>query len=212
MLIDPFAEDLRALAGIDFLWKNYGSSRLSRLSVPAGSRLLADGTTLLQQRRSNVKNWLTLSAFLSAAWLAWSGYFDQPFLLLLGLMSVVATVSLASRMRIIDDEGTPLKFGLRPIPYAFWLVKEIVLANIDVARRILDPELPIRPKMVCVKANQKTELGRVIHANSITLTPGTVSVDIQNDQIWVHSLTLEGADADSTGDMDRRICVLETGN
>ena len=163
----------------------------------------------LHQRRTNVKHWLPLGIFLSAAWLAWSGYFDQPFLLLLGLMSVALTVSLASRMSIVDDEGTPLDFGLRPLAYALWLVKEIVMANIDVARRILDPELPICPKMVCVKANQKTELARVILANSITLTPGTVSVDMQREQIWVHALSLEGAEDDAAGNMDRRVCALE---
>ena len=156
-----------------------------------------------------MKHWLILSVFLSAVWLAWSGYFDQPFLLCLGLASVAMTVGLASRMRIVDDEGTPLEFGLRPIPYGVWLLKEIVQANIDVARRILDPELPIYPNLVCVKANQRTELGRVILANSITLTPGTVSVDMQNDRIWVHALSLEAADEDASGDMDHRVRSLE---
>ena len=156
-----------------------------------------------------MKHWLTLGVFLSAVWLAWSGYFDQPFLLGLGLLSVMGTVSLASRMRIVDDEGTPLDFGLRPVPYAFWLIREVVKANIDVAARILDPELPIHPRLVCVKARQKTELGRVILANSITLTPGTVSIDMQGHQIWVHSLTLEAAEEDVSGEMDRRVCALE---
>ena len=146
---------------------------------------------------------------LAAIWLAWSGYFDQPFLLLLGLLSVASAVALAMRMRIVDEEGTPIGFRLRPLFYALWLVKEIVKANLEVTRTILDPSLPIHPQLVCVKANQKTELGRVILANSITLTPGTVSVSLQHDQIWVHALSPEGAEEDSSGDIDRRVCELE---
>lgn len=160
-------------------------------------------------RRSNVKHWLLLGVFLSAVWLAWSGYFDQPFLLLLGLASVVSTVILAIRMQIVDDEGTPVEFGLRPLAYALWLCKEIVKANIEVARIILDPDLPIRPQIFRVKTTQRTELGRVILANSITLTPGTVSIDMQENQIWIHALSLENAEEDSSGDMDRRVLALE---
>lgn len=159
-----------------------------------------------------MKHWLILGIFLAAIWLTWSGYFDQPFLLFLGLLSVVATVTLASRMGIVDDEGTPTDFGLRPIPYACWLISEIVKANLEVTRRILDPDLPIRPRMICIKANQKTDLGKVIFANSITLTPGTVSVDMEHDRIWVHALSHAEADDDASGDMDRRVCDLESGS
>lgn len=156
-----------------------------------------------------MKHWLLLGVILSAVWFGWSGYFDQPFLLLLGLLSVITTVMLALRMGIVDDEGTPIGFGLRPLSFAVWLLKEIVKANLEVTRVILDRDLPIRPHMVRVKSTQRTELGRVILANSITLTPGTVSVDMQNDQIWVHSLSSEGAEDDASGDMDRRVSALE---
>ena len=156
-----------------------------------------------------MKHWLLLGVVLSAVWLGWSGYFDQPFLLLLVLFSVAVTVALAMRMRIVDDEGTPIGFGLRPLSFAVWLCKEIVKSNMVVTRIILNPALPIKPQLVRVKANQRTVLGRVILANSITLTPGTVSIDMQQDQIWVHSLSAEGAAEDASGDMDRRICALE---
>lgn len=85
-----------------------------------------------------------------------------------------------------------------------------MLANIDVARRILNPKLPIAPMMIRVKASQKGDLARVIFANSITLTPGTVSVDMQGDEIAVHALTPEAAEFDETGEMDRRVSRLET--
>ncbi len=156
-----------------------------------------------------MKYTLTLGIALASIWLLWSGHFDDPFLIFLGFVSVVLSVVIAGRMQITDEEGTPLGMGLRPIGYAIWLAKEIVKANVEVARLIVDPELPVRPRMICVHANQKTELGRVILANSITLTPGTVSVDLQADRIWVHALSFEGAEEDLTGDMDRRVCGLE---
>ncbi len=151
----------------------------------------------------------TLGITLAAIWMLWSGHLE-PLMLVLGGLSCAGTLWLARRMGIVDEEAAPFHLGIRPFTvYAPWLIKEIVRANIDVARRILDPKLPIRPRLICVKASQRTELGRVIYANSITLTPGTVSVDMQGDRIWVHALSLEGAEEDMSGDMDRRVCQLE---
>ena len=156
-----------------------------------------------------MKRSLLLGFLLASVWLLWSGHFAEPFLLVLGISSVVAVTTLAARMQIADDEGAPIGLGLRPISYALWLGKEIIVANIEVTKTILDKNLPIQPKMVRVKASQRTELGRVILANSITLTPGTVSVDMQGDRIWVHALSHEGAEDDLSGDMDERVCDLE---
>ncbi len=158
----------------------------------------------------NVKRTIILVVILAIAWLLWSGHFlSQPFLLLLGALSIGFVVWLAERMHIKDAEGAPIGMGLRPVGYLFWLIKEVIKSNIEVTRVILDPKLPIHPRMIRVRAGQKTELGRVILANSITLTPGTVSVDMQGDRIWVHALSFEGAEDDLSGDMDRRISSLE---
>jgi multicomponent Na+:H+ antiporter subunit E len=156
-----------------------------------------------------VKRTIFLSIVLAGIWLLWSGHYRNPFLLLLGLTSVSMVVLLAGRMEITDDEGAPIGLGFRPIGYAVWLAKEIVRSNIEVTRLILDPNLPIHPRMIRVEANQKTELGRVILANSITLTPGTVSVDMQGNRIWVHALSFDDAEEDLSGDMDRRVSKLE---
>ena len=154
-----------------------------------------------------MKRTISLAFVLSVTWALWSGHFFEPFLLLLGAFSIVGVILLYRRMQILDDEIAPL-LGVKPIAYGLWMITEIVLANIEVAKLIVDPKLPIRPQMIRVKANQATELGRVILANSITLTPGTVSVDMQGDRIWVHALSFEGAEEDLSGDMDRRICEL----
>ncbi len=79
----------------------------------------------------------------------------------------------------------------------------------DVTKRILDPRLPISPCLIRVKTSQTSDVGRVIYANSITLTPGTISIALEDDEILVHALTREGAEGLAGGDMDRRAAAFE---
>lgn len=152
---------------------------------------------------------LSLGIVLAILWLLLSGYFEA-LLLLLGLGSVILVVHLALRMDVVDHEGHPvhLKF-MGTINYWSWLLKAIIIANIDVCKRILSPAMPISPVVVKVKSCQATDLGHVIYANSITLTPGTVSMNVDGDVIEVHALTREGAEELQSGEMDRRISCME---
>lgn len=145
-------------------------------------------------------------------WVLWSGHFDNPFLIGLGVGSCMICLWLTTRMRIVDEEGAPAQLGVLPIVlYALWLAKEIVLANVVAAKIILSPTLPLRRNLMRVSANQASELGRVIFANSITLTPGTVAVRLQGNEILVHGLSLlETAQQISAG-MGARVCRLECG-
>ncbi|MHC4958576.1 MAG: Na+/H+ antiporter subunit E [Planctomycetota bacterium] len=150
--------------------------------------------------------WLGLT--LAAVWLLWSGYFIlQP--LILGAASVLLVLWIALRMRIVDREGVPLDLLARLPLYVPWLMWEIVKANIDVTRRILSPRLPISPRVIEIDSSQRRDLARVIYANSITLTPGTVTIDVRGRHFTVHALTKEAADGVLTGDMDRRCTRLE---
>lgn len=149
-----------------------------------------------------------LVSVMSFVWVAWSGHFE-PLLLGFGVVSIIITVWLSKRLHGIDSEGQPLQVSL--IFYFFWLIKEIILANVDVIKRILSPEMPISPTWVKVKAVQKTRFGRVLFANSITLTPGTVSVQIDDDTILVHGLSQDGASSlvgDEGGDMGLKVTSL----
>lgn len=124
-------------------------------------------------------------------------------------MSCLFCLYLAHRMRIVDEEGAPAQLGIRPFTqYAPWLAKEIVVSNIEVAKIVL-LGLPLKRNLVVVKSGQKSELGKVIFANSITLTPGTVSVDMESDSVIVHALNLAEANDDQTGEMDARVSRLE---
>ncbi|TWU48116.1 Na+/H+ antiporter subunit E [Rubripirellula reticaptiva] len=157
-----------------------------------------------------MKYTLTLGAALFANWLLWSGHFDNPFLIGMGIASCGVSLWLSQRMKIVDEEGAPAQLGFRPFTqYAPWLIKEIVVSNIQVAKIILSAKMPLKRNIVMVTASQKSPLGRVIMANSITLTPGTVSMDLIGNKIKVHALSLEEAEEDMSGDMDRRITRLE---
>ena len=155
-----------------------------------------------------MKHTIALAVALLAAWLLWSNYF-VPLLISLGVVSVFIVVVLSRRMKLVDEEGAPVHLRPRLFLYAPWLVWEVVKANLDVAKRVLHPGLPIHPMLIKVKAGQRSDLGRVIYANSITLTPGTVSVDIEGETITVHALSKEAADGVLTGAMDARVTKLE---
>jgi multicomponent Na+:H+ antiporter subunit E len=155
-----------------------------------------------------VKSTIALILVLSGVWLLWSGHLD-PLLLSLGAASVLSVVAIIRRMGLMDDETAPLGLPLRAPLFLPWLFWEIVKANVDVARRITDPRLPISPRLIRVKAGQKEDLGRVIYANCITLTPGTVSVDVENAEITVHALTREAAAGIQSGVMDRKVTRFE---
>ena len=151
---------------------------------------------------------ISLGLLLFGVWLLLSGLFE-PLLLGLGVVSCLLVVLIAHRMDVIDREGHPIHLGWRIVIYWFWLALEIVKANIDVARRILDPKLPIHPVLIRLQACQKSELGLVIYANSITLAPGTVSVQVEAGEILVHAIAEEPAEALQQGGMDRRVSAVE---
>lgn len=93
-----------------------------------------------------------------------------------------------------------------------FLAREILIANLDVARRILTPGKSISPELVNVDVPQRTDLGRVIYANAITLTPGTVSVRLDKDRVLVHALSGEGAEDLRSGRMAREVPEAEREN
>ena len=150
----------------------------------------------------------SLFLFLFALWLLLSGFFE-PLLLGLGLVSCALVAWIAHRMDVIDHEGHPIHLTWRAPIYWAWLAWEIVKSSIAISRIIIDPKLPIAPRVIKVKASQADELGHVIYANSITLTPGTVSIDVVDHSIVVHALTEETAADLETGDMDRRVTRME---
>jgi multicomponent Na+:H+ antiporter subunit E len=152
---------------------------------------------------------LALSTLLSAFWLINSGHYT-PLILFFMVVSVLFVSVLCRQMDVVDGESQPLNLTFTIPIYWLWLIKEVVVANIAVARCVWQGPESISPSVIKVKANQKTDLGIVIYANSITLTPGTVSIDLEGNEITVHALTRESAADLLTGEMDRRVCRVES--
>lgn len=151
---------------------------------------------------------INLTVFLIIIWLLLSGHFT-PLLITLGILSTLLVVFIATRASLIDREIHPLLLKPAIMTYWLWLAREIIKSNIDVAHRILDPRRPISPKVFTVRAGQKTDLGKVTYANSITLVPGTVTMDVDGDVFTVHALTREAAADLESGEMNRRLCNAE---
>ncbi len=154
------------------------------------------------------KHGFRLFITLFIVWLLWSGHYGV-LLIIFGVISCLIVLAITLKMKIADPVGQPMHLLGRAFFYWPWILWEIFKANIGVTRIILNPKLPISPNMIQVKASQKTALGKVIYANSITLTPGTVSVDVTDDTITVHALSHDNAEELLTGEMDRRVTKME---
>ncbi|MBA4208476.1 MAG: hypothetical protein C0454_03000 [Parvibaculum sp.] len=160
-------------------------------------------------RREKMTKALGLLVALFALWLALSGYF-KPFLLIVGFLSCLFTVLLARRMNLLDDEAVPLQLRLTLPLYWSWLGGEIFKSALAVSKIILSPRIVLDQQLIAVESPLKTDMGHVIFANSITLTPGTATVEAAPGKFLVHALTNEAASAEAFTEMARRVAVVET--
>ena len=153
---------------------------------------------------------LRLSVTMVCLWLLLSGYFKTQ-LLILGALSVVLVVWLATRMRVLEHRGQPIYFRfLHIVEYWGWLAYQIWLSNVDVTRRVWARELNIKPTLRRVTATPNTELGRVIYANSRTLTPGTTTINFTPDgDILVHALHEDSLEELERGEMADHVRDVE---
>lgn len=147
---------------------------------------------------------------LAALWLLLSGI-ETPLLSVLGGLSCVVIAWLCVRMGIVDDETIPLHLLHRLPGYIVWLGREIAVANWAVAKIVARRKMPISPTLIDEDMRAKTELGQVFYANSITLTPGTITVELRDGRAQVHGITRDTAADVAAGGMSRRVDRLERG-
>jgi multicomponent Na+:H+ antiporter subunit E len=152
--------------------------------------------------------YFSLAGLLFAFWLALSGHYTL-FLLLAGAGCTVVCLLVAARIRIVDVEGQPVELFWRTVIYYPWLIREIAKSAWSVTKVILNPRLPISPTMTVVRASQKTMAGVATYANSITLTPGTITVGVSGTDLTVHALVRDGALDLEGGVMDRHVSRFE---
>jgi len=152
----------------------------------------------------------TISLFLTLAafWLLNSGHYSM-LILLLGAASIILVLIISHQMDVVDQESQPLYLTRNIFGYYFWLIKEVTQTNITVVKHIWLGKESISPTLKKIKISQKTDMGKVIYANSITLNPGTVAIDLIDDEIIVHALLYKGIESLKAGEMDRRVSLLE---
>ncbi|GGY54810.1 Na+/H+ antiporter subunit E [Parvularcula lutaonensis] len=154
---------------------------------------------------------LVLMLALAALWLLLSGYWNKATLVGFGAFSVAVTLWFADRAETIDREGVPTSVFPRIISYMAWLILEIGKANVMVVREVVRPQIRLAPKLIRVPATQPSDLTKTIFANSVTLTPGTVTVDVREDCLLIHALDESFADIDGISAMGAKVSRLEAG-
>ncbi len=140
---------------------------------------------------------------LAATWWILSGY-TKPLILTLGAISIGLVMLISVRMRILDRETSPYMSLLQTLAYFGWLLVEIVRANIAVVRAVLSPDLEISPTLTKIPTKGKSDLAKTMFGNSITLTPGTVSIEMAEDHILVHALLSEMSAPENFIEMGQR--------
>ncbi|WP_072390097.1 Na+/H+ antiporter subunit E [Hyphomicrobium sp. CS1BSMeth3] len=153
---------------------------------------------------------ISFGVILYLFWLALSGYF-KPFLLIGGLICTLFVLYASRRMKLIDTEGYPAHLFPAASTYWPWLLWEIIKSGWNVTKVILRPRLSISPAMTRLVASQHSAAGIATYANSITLTPGTITTGAKGNILTVHALERGGALDLEEGGMDARVTRFERG-
>lgn len=149
---------------------------------------------------------------LAAIWLILSGKTDLIYIFW-GVISIAFVIWLTNRLHHIplaqDEPCGSTRINIpRLLVYLFWLVWQIIKSGVYVAYVVLHPKMPIEPMIVRFTSKQPNVLARVILGNSITLTPGTLTLDIKDDLFTVHALTRDTEEDLVSGDMEARVARL----
>ena len=143
---------------------------------------------------------VTLFAF----WLVFSGHFDALHVSL-GLICSAAVATLSYDLLLPEPlPGSAALIAWRFLLYTPWLIWQVVVANFHVLYLVLQPNL-LRPQIVRFKTGLQSDLAKVTLANSITLTPGTITMDMDDDEFYVHAVSDKAALSLIEGHMEQRI-------
>jgi len=157
-----------------------------------------------EKRGSRLLSFVVVFLIMATFWVLLSGVFDA-YHLTLGLLCCLG-VAAASHDLMFQNIGSggKVRTFLRFCAYVPWLMWQIVLANLHVAWLVINPK-GIDPRVTVTNAKLKTEFSKVTYGNSITLTPGTITMEIDGDTFYVHSLSKKVEDDLLSGDMERRV-------
>jgi len=161
-----------------------------------------------QESRTKFQNFIGTFLLLSVFWLLLSGKFDAFHLTLGGICCLIVSLLtydlLFTNIRIGDYRLVTGRF----LSYVPWLIYQIILSNIHVAALALKYKLPVDPQVMKFKTKLETDISWVTLANSITLTPGTITMDIKDGEFYIHALDQKVAEDLDTGEMENRIAHI----
>lgn len=150
----------------------------------------------------------SLTLLLIVLWLAISGVY-KPVILALGCVSIALVVWLSRRMDVVGVEHNPVLYSWRLPVYWAWLLGQIIKANCQVAAAALFPAGRVHPAIFTAPVRLNSAVGKVTYGNSITLTPGTVTLQLDRDRVWVHALLASSAEGVKSDQMQRKVAWLE---
>lgn len=174
-------------------------------------------TNVVRKTKQDKAGFLLTFVILFVFWAILSTFFDIVHLSLGVICSLLVTYSSydlltrpsGSVKHVLDILRNSFRFPM----YAFWLIGQIIQSNIDVVRIVLDPKLPISPQIIKFKSDLPHDVALTTLANSITLTPGTLTVDIdENKTYYIHCLTKKHGDQLLKGDMQARVAAVYGGS
>ena len=168
----------------------------------------------LKESESGLTDVRTLLLFLTLLgfWLLLSGQFDKAFLVGSGVVSCLLTVYCCHRLNLIGESYQPIESLPRFLFYLPWLIFKIVLSSLEVTRLSWGSSSAILPRFVKVPVKIRHPLARTLLANSITLTPGTVTVDVTDDHYLVHALTEAAEEGVLDGSAEKRVAPMVPGS
>lgn len=154
--------------------------------------------------RTAIRRMIPLVPMLAAFWLVLSGHLE-PLMLALGVVSLAVVCMMTWRAGLYLHRDLTAPFALRLPRYYLWLSAKVITSSLAVVRKVWSPRMVLRPVVASTPARDLPELTQVTYANSITLTPGTLSLDISDKLIRVHSLGQADIDELRTGAMLGRV-------
>jgi multicomponent Na+:H+ antiporter subunit E len=153
---------------------------------------------------SAIPRMLLMIPILAVFWLALSGHYE-PLMLALGLVSVAVVFGMAWRGDFHLHRDVTVRFALRLPLFLAWVAWQVFVSAIGVVRKVWSPRLELRPVVAPTPADALPELAKVVYANSITLTPGTLALDVDEEQILVHGIDQSDVDDLDEGAMLRQV-------
>jgi len=145
----------------------------------------------------SLKNGVVMFLIVFLVWVLLNNTLDPTILLVGAAVALFVSVLLCSRCQLFREMRLSPKALLYTLIYLLVFFVELIRSNLDVTRRVLSPSLPINPGIVEVKTSLKSPFARMLLANSITLTPGTLTVDVRDDSFFIHWIDVKGKDVES---------------